>query len=142
MRRFWIALAAAGAAFVVAFVVENIVFISWAVHEYPYNNSMAGLTAFAYGLPVGGLCAAVVFCLVFFKGQREGTIPRVVVRSVLFIGLPVGAVIAFLPLLVNWTGWNGEWEFLILRLLFWTVICGGIAFALGWIFHMSFRRDR
>jgi hypothetical protein len=140
MRRFSSSLIAAAAAFVVGFVIENVVYIEWAVREYPHNNSMAGLAAFAYGIPVGGLCAGVVFCLVFFKGRLQGDVAIVFRRYVVRVGLPVGAVIGLLPLIYGVT-WSVEWEILIARLAIWLVICGGIAFGLGWLLHVTVRRD-
>ncbi|GEM_PF-4111766 len=141
MRRFSGSLVAAAAAFVVGFVIENVVYISWAVREYPHNNSMAGLAGFVYGIPVGGLCAGAVFCLVFFKGRWQADVSIVFRRYVVRFGLPAGAVIGLAPLIHGIT-WSVEWEILIARLAIWMILCGGVAFGLGWLLHVTFRRDR
>jgi hypothetical protein len=142
MSRVLRSLAAAGVAFGIAFVVEFFAYMSWAEREYPHNNSMAGLSAFAYGLPVGGLCAAVVFCLVFFDSRWQGNIFLLFLRYVARFGLLAGAVIAFGPVLSDGITWPGEWEVLLLRMVIWAVICGGIAFGLGWLYHIAFRYHR
>ena len=141
MRRFSSSLIAAAAAFVVGFVIENVVYIEWAVREYPHNNSMAGLAAFAYGIPVGALCAGGVFCLVFFNGRWPADVAFVFRRYVVRFGLPVGALIGMAPLIYGVT-WSVEWEFLIARLAIWLLICGGVAFGLGWLLHVTLRRDQ
>jgi tetrahydromethanopterin S-methyltransferase subunit E len=48
------------------FIIFNIAYIKWAVWRYPHHNSMAGLAAFLYGLPVGAICGIIAFCFVFF----------------------------------------------------------------------------
>jgi MFS family permease len=44
---------AASVAFVLTFVTFFLVFCYWAAWRYPPNNSMAGLDAFFYGVPIG-----------------------------------------------------------------------------------------
>ena len=62
------------AACIVGFVVFNIAYIEWAVWCYPHNNSMAGLAAFIYGIPVSLLIGLVTFTLLRqrFRKKRHG----------------------------------------------------------------------
>src|SRR5271154_6043459 len=50
----------------IGFKVFSIAYVDWAVWRYPHNNSMAGLAAFMYGIPVGAICGISGFCLAFF----------------------------------------------------------------------------
>ncbi len=70
-RRFAVALVESILAFLISFIVFNICFIFWAEWRYPHNNSMAGLSAFIYGLPVGGFVAVLVFIIVFARLKRR-----------------------------------------------------------------------
>jgi len=53
-------------AFIASFIVFNIAYIVWAVRRYPHHNSMAGVAAFIYGLPVGAACALLSFGIAFY----------------------------------------------------------------------------
>jgi len=50
----------------ISFKVFSIAYVNWAVWRYPHNNSMAGLAAFMFGIPLGAICGVVAFCFVFF----------------------------------------------------------------------------
>jgi uncharacterized membrane protein len=70
-KRFAVALVGSIVAFMISFIVFNICFGFWAEWRYPHNNSMAGLSAFIYGLPVGGFAALLVFIVVFARLKRR-----------------------------------------------------------------------
>ncbi|MBB5339946.1 tetrahydromethanopterin S-methyltransferase subunit E [Edaphobacter lichenicola] len=61
----------AGATFAGTFVIFNIAYLRWAVWRYPQHNSMAGMTAFLYGLPVAVAFAALGFAIAFRSGSRS-----------------------------------------------------------------------
>ena len=93
-------------------------------------------------MPVGGLAASVVFWLVFLTSRWQANVPLVFFRYTVRFGLPAGAAIAFARVLADGSSWPSEWEILLLRMVIWTIICGGIAFALGWVYHMAVGRRR
>ncbi|WP_353069642.1 hypothetical protein RBB75_04165 [Tunturibacter empetritectus] len=68
--RLIISLTVAVTAFLAMFFVFNFAFIRWAVWRYPQHNSMAGLTAFVYGLPVAADCAIFGFAIAFRRASR------------------------------------------------------------------------
>lgn len=70
-KRIAIAVVVAVVVFVVTFVAFNFLYIQWAVWRYPHNNSMAGLAAFIYGLPV-----AAGFALLGFAAAARWTKPK------------------------------------------------------------------
>lgn len=61
---------AAIASFVASFFVFNFAFIRWAIWRYPQHNSMAGMEAFYYGLPVAAAFAVIGFVLVLRRTSR------------------------------------------------------------------------
>jgi hypothetical protein len=65
-----LALAGGAAGAYIFFKFFEIAYIDWAVWRYPRNNSMAGLAAFMFGVPLAGSCGIVVFCTVFFWGKK------------------------------------------------------------------------
>jgi hypothetical protein len=52
--------------FILSFIVFNFAYMVWAVWRYPQANSMAGLTAFMYAIPVGGIFAILSFAVAFY----------------------------------------------------------------------------
>lgn len=66
MLRACIAVVAGILAAYLSFKLFSVAYVDWAVWRYPHNNSMAGMTAFMYGIPIGAFCGIAVFCLVFF----------------------------------------------------------------------------
>ena len=62
----YIAMAAGALGAYLSFKAFSIAYINWAVWRHPHNNSMAGLAAFIYGIPIGAICGIVVFCVAFF----------------------------------------------------------------------------
>ncbi|MDW5267931.1 MULTISPECIES: hypothetical protein [Acidobacteriaceae] len=57
--------------FAIVFVGFNIAYIVWAELRYPHNNSMAGLAAFIYGMPIAGIAALIVFIGTFWVCVRR-----------------------------------------------------------------------
>jgi hypothetical protein len=60
------------------FVIFNVLYIEWAVRRYPHNNSMAGLAAFIYGIPVGlgcGILAGLVIGVALRGRSLPGDLP-------------------------------------------------------------------
>jgi hypothetical protein len=55
----------------VSFVIFNVAFIFWAERTYPEHNSMAGVAAFFYGIPVGLLCGIAGFFLALAITNRK-----------------------------------------------------------------------
>jgi hypothetical protein len=64
-NRILLSLLISAAAFILSFVAFNFIYIEWAVWRYPQTNSMAGMTAFFLGFPVGAVVAILSFCFAF-----------------------------------------------------------------------------
>ena len=60
-ERVWISIKVSVCAFLVSFVAFNIAYYLWAGWRYPSDISIAGLTVFIIGLPVGFIAAAIGF---------------------------------------------------------------------------------
>lgn len=58
-------------AFLASFVIFNIAFDLWAVWRYPHNNSMAGLSGFFLGLPVGVVFSVIGFIVAYYRSGRK-----------------------------------------------------------------------
>ena len=70
MRVFWTAVGGVVVC-IVSFVIFNVLYIEWAAWRYPHNNSMAGLAAFAYGIPVGLGCGIVAAAAIAARLKRS-----------------------------------------------------------------------
>lgn len=57
--------------FLIVFVGFNVAYMIWAVRAYPHSNSMAGLAAFIYGMPIAGAAALVIFIGTFWVCVRR-----------------------------------------------------------------------
>ena len=74
MRRLVLSLLIAVAAFIISFIVFNFVYIEWAVWRYPQANSMAGMTAFFLGIPIGAAFAIIIFAITYYwKGRKASS---------------------------------------------------------------------
>lgn len=65
------ALAAGSVTAIITFFIFRFAYVQWAVWRYPQHNSMAGLAAFIYGVPVSMIFGIVSFSLVFFKRTNQ-----------------------------------------------------------------------
>jgi hypothetical protein len=65
-----ISFTAASVAFVIALFVFNFAYVRWAIAHYPQHNSMAGMAAFYYGLPVAAAFAIIGFAIAFRRTSR------------------------------------------------------------------------
>ena len=70
-ERVWLSLKASVGSFLASFVVFNIAFDIWAAWRNPHHNSMAGLTAFVIGLPVGVVFWVVGFIVTYWYTGRK-----------------------------------------------------------------------
>ena len=61
------------AGFIASFSIFSFTYVRWAVWRYPHNNSMAGLAALMYGVPIGMAVAAGVFLLVSRATRARNT---------------------------------------------------------------------
>jgi hypothetical protein len=73
MRRIGLSLLIAVAAFIISFIAFNFVYIEWAVWRYPQTNSMAGMTAFFLGIPVGTIFAIISYAIAFYWIGRKAS---------------------------------------------------------------------
>jgi hypothetical protein len=58
------------AAFIGSFIVFHFACIRWAISRYPQHNSMAGMDALYYGLPVASVFAVFGFAFAFRQSSR------------------------------------------------------------------------
>jgi uncharacterized oligopeptide transporter (OPT) family protein len=56
---------------VVSFVITNVAYMAWAEWRYPQTSSMAGISAFVFGLMVAPICALIAFGLVLYWTGRK-----------------------------------------------------------------------
>jgi NhaP-type Na+/H+ or K+/H+ antiporter len=78
MRFFWTVVGGVVAS-LVSFVIFNVLYGLWAVWRSPQHNSMAGLTAFIYGMPVGlafGILAGILIWVSLRKLDQNESWPE------------------------------------------------------------------
>jgi hypothetical protein len=107
-----------------------------------FSNGPWALTALpdAAWITIGS--AVIYFSIsvpVFVDDRWPANVAIVFRRYAVRFGVPAGVVIGALPLIYGVT-WSVEWEILLVRLAIWLVICGGVAFGVGWLLHVTFRR--